>query len=215
MLDRAGYQQWSMAMQSFLMSQGQWKCTKEGAEAPNTTTTVTEVEGGPSVSVTAGKEKVASWNEDAEKALGNIHLRLHHTIGYQFNDVTNPSTLWETLKAKYGSVGLTHALIKFKAIMDTTILNGVDPSPALDKIISHYVRLNNMDCEIPKKILLMMLLAKAPLSMEMIVQMFSQILGDAGAAKVESELVPEKIVHMMRTSWETHGRAGMSQNNQQ
>ena len=94
-LDGTNYQQWSTAMQSFLMSQGQWKCTKDGAEALNTTTTVTEVEGGPSVSVTAGKEEIASWNEDAEKALGNIHL---HTIGYQFNDVTNLSTLWETVR---------------------------------------------------------------------------------------------------------------------
>ena len=99
--------------------------------------------------------------------------------------------------------------------MDTVIPNGVDPSPALDKIMSHYVRLNNMDCEIPKKILSMMLLAKAPASMETIVQMFSQILGDAEKKKVDEELIPEKVVHMMRTSWETHGRAGMSHNNQQ
>ena len=106
---------------------------------------------------------------------------------------------------KYGPVGLTHAFVEFKAIMDTTIPNGVDPSPALDKIMSHYVRLNNMDCEIPKKILSMMLLAKAPASMETIVQMFSQILGDAEKKKVDDELIPEKVVHIMRTSWETHG----------
>ena len=173
------------------------------------------MEGGPSVTVTTRKEEVASWNEDAEKALGNICLHFHHTIGYQFNDVTNPSTLWETLKVKYGPVGLTHAFVKFKAIMNTMIPNGVDLSPALDKVISHYIRLNNMDCEIPKKILSMMLLAKAPSSMETIVQMFSQILGDAEKKKVESELIPEKVVHMMRTSWETHGQAGMSRYNQQ
>ena len=204
-LNGTNYQQWSAAMQSFLMSQGQWKCTREGAEAPNTTTTTTEQEGGPSITITTRKEEVASWYEDAEKALGNIRLRLHHTIGYQFNDVTNPSTLWETLKAKYGPVGLTHAFVEFKPIMDTVIPNGVDPSPALDKIMSHYVCLNNMDCEIPKKILSMMLLAKAPASMETIVQMFSQILGDAEKKKVDEELIPEKVVHMMRTSWETHG----------
>ena len=61
----------------------------------------------------------------------------------------------------------------------------------------------------------MMLLAKAPASMETIIQMFSQILGDAEKKKVDDELIPEKVVHMMRTSWETHGRAGMSCNNQQ
>ena len=81
--------------------------------------------------------------------------------------------------------------------------------------MSHYVHLNNMDCEIPKKIFSMMLLAKAPASMETIVQMFSQILGDAEKKKVDDELIPEKVVHMMRTSWETHRQAGMSRNYQQ
>ena len=61
----------------------------------------------------------------------------------------------------------------------------------------------------------MMLLAKAPASMETNVQMFSQILGDAEKRKVEEELIPEKVVHMMKTSWETHRQAGMSRNYQQ
>ena len=165
-LDGTNYQQWSAAMQSFLMSQGQWNCTKEGADAPTISTTTTEVEGGPSTSITVGKEELASWNEVAEKVLGNIRLCLHHTIGYHFNDVTSPSKLWETLKAKYGPVSLTRAFVEFKAIMDTVIPNGVDPSPALDKIMSHHVRLTNMECEIPNKILSLMLLAKAPSLME-------------------------------------------------
>ena len=53
-LDGTNYQQWSTAMQSFLMSQGQWKCTKEGADAPIISTTTTEVEGGPSTSIMSG-----------------------------------------------------------------------------------------------------------------------------------------------------------------
>ena len=161
-LNGTNYQQWSSVMQSFLMSQGQWRCTKEGADSPNVGTITKTEEDGTTTTVTTGEAEVTSWKEDAEKALGNIHLHLHHTIGYQFNDVEDPSTLWETLKAKYGPVSLTHAFVEFKAIMDTAIPNGVDPSLALDKIMSHYVRLNNMDCEIPKKILSMMLLAKAP-----------------------------------------------------
>ena len=85
MLNGTNYQQWSAALQSFLMSQGQWKCTKPGAVAPGVTTAEAKpkAEGEPSTSVTAtttDKEELASWNEDAEKALGNIRLRLHHTI---------------------------------------------------------------------------------------------------------------------------------------
>ena len=63
-------------------------------------------------------------------------------------------------------------------MMDTTIPNGVDPSPALDKIMSHYVRLNKMEWEIPKKVMAMMLIVKAPSSMESIVQLYSTILAN-------------------------------------
>ena len=65
------YQQWVAAMQSFLMSQGQWKCVKTGADVPDEV----KVEG----NITNAAE-IASWLEDAEKAMGNIRLRLHYTI---------------------------------------------------------------------------------------------------------------------------------------
>ena len=120
-LDGTNYQQWSAAMQSFLMSQGQWKYTKPGAVAPGVTTAEaeTEAEGEPSTSVTAttGKEDLASWNKDTEKALGNICLHLHHTIGYQFNEVATPTFLWQVLKNRYGGVQAPiSALLQFPRI---------------------------------------------------------------------------------------------------
>ena len=173
------------------------------------------MEGGPSTSITAGKEDLVSWNEDAEKALGNICLHLHPTIGYQFNDATSPSELWETLEDRDGAVGMTQAFIKFKAIMDTTIPQGVDLSPALDKIMSHHTCLINMKWAIPDEILGMMLISKAPPSMETIVQLFSQLLTNAPEKKVKEELVPERIVRMMRRAWNTTGRVGTKASNQQ
>ena len=216
-LDGTNYQQWSTTMQSFLMSQGQWKRTKPGAVAPGVTTAEVEAEGEPSTSVTAtiGKEDLTSWNEDAEKALGNICLRLRHTIGYQFNEVATPALLWESLKNGYGGQGLSQAFIEFKGMMDTVIPGGVDLSPALDKIMSHFTRLNKMDWEIPKKIVAMMIIVKALSSMESIVQLYSTILADSTKQQAEEELDPERIALTMRASWETHQRAGVSCNNQQ
>ena len=198
------------------MSQGQWKCTKPGAVAPGVTTA--EAEGEPSTSVTAAttsKEDLASWNEDAEKALGNICLRLHHTIGYQFNEVATPTFFWQALKNRYGGQGLSQAFVEFKGMMDTVIPGGVDPSPALDKIMSHYIRLKKMDWEISKKVVAMMIIAKAPSSMESIVQLYSTILADSTKEQAEEKLDPERIALAMRSSWETHQRAGVSRFNQQ
>ena len=118
------------------------------------------------------------------------------------------------LKNRYGTQELSQAFVEFKGMMDTAIPNGVDPSPALDKIMSHYVRLNKMDWEIPKKVVAMMLIAKAPSSMESIVQLYSTILANSTKEETEDKLDPEKIILVMRSSWETHQRAGSSRFNQ-
>ena len=190
-------------MQSFLMSQGQWKCVKDGAETP----AEVKVEG----SVTNAAD-IASFLEDAEKVMGNIRLRLHHTIGYQFNSVENPAELWQTLKNKYGVPGISGAFKVFKGIMDTQILNNFDPSPAIDKIMAHHTRLSEMKWDLPKKVLAMMMLSKAPPSMEVTVQMILQMTDDLGA---DESLDLDTIVKAMRASWEAHGQAGASRFNQQ
>ena len=60
-LDGTNYQQWVATMQSFLMSQGQWKCVKEGADVPS------EIKVEDSVTNAA---EIVSWLEDAERAMG-------------------------------------------------------------------------------------------------------------------------------------------------
>ena len=202
-LDGTNYQQWAAAMQSFLMSQGQWKCIKDGANVP----AEVKVEG----SVTNAAE-IMSFLEDAEKAMGNIRPRLHHTIGYQFNTVENPAELWQMLKKKYGVPGISSAFKEFKGIMDTQIPNNSDPSPAIDKIMAHHTHLSEMKWDLPKKVLAMMMLSKAPPSMEVMVQMISQMTDDLGA---DGSLDLDKIVKAMRASWEAHGQAGASRFNQQ
>ena len=59
------------------------------------------------------------------------------------------------------------------------------------------------------------MIAKAPSSMESIVQLYSTILTDSTPSEQEDKLDPKKIALAMRDSWETHGRAGMSRSNQQ
>ena len=202
-LDGTNYQQWATAMQSFLMSQGQWKCVKRDAVVPTVGTTEELLEEGKVKVVVTGQAEYDAYAEDAEKALGNIRLRLHHTIGSQFNEVDNPAYLWEQLKEKYGSPGISRAFIEFKGAMDTVIPNGSDPSPALDKMAVHFVRLKESNLEVPVKIQCMMLLAKAPLSMESAVQTITTVvMKDPDAIKT---LNTEKITTLMQNSWEMHG----------
>ena len=211
-MDGTNYQQWSAAMQSFLMSQGQWRVTHKDT-LPSTC--VLELDEGKKWTgkFTEGAADYLVWLEDRDKALGNIRLRLHHNIGYQYNDVDNPYKLWGKLKDKYGKTGVTSAFVEFKGVMDTVIPNGSDPSPALDKIITHFARLDSQGWEIPSKVQGMMLLSKAPFSMESVVQVYAQMINDQPYE--EGNLDPMKIAAAMRTSWETHGRFGAGKKNNQ
>ena len=85
--------------------------------------------------------------------------------------------------------------------MDTQIPNNSDPSPAIDKIMAHHTRLTEMKWDLPKKVLAMMMLSKVPPSMEVTVQMISQMTADLGA---NDSLDLEKILQAMRASWEVH-----------
>ena len=87
--------------------------------------------------------------------------------------------------------------------MDTVIPNGSDPNPAIDKILSHFTRLEHMKWDIPEKILAMILLAKAPISMDSIIQIIAQ-----GVQDDDKKLKLDIVVKTMSLSWETHRRAG-------
>ena len=133
-LDGTNYQQWAAAMQSYLMSQGQWKVcivpppTKEELDAA-TASSSTSTASAKASAKAAEKPTSNSTNleETAMKALGNIRLRLHHTIGYQYADEESPYRLWNQLRTKYSNPGASHTFIKFKAMMDTRIPDNQDP----------------------------------------------------------------------------------------
>jgi len=216
-LDGTNYQQWAASMQLYLMSQGQWRVivktapipiTKKGALV--TAAPKDDEEEGATTSAAPiikpdemyeNQDVIDAWDEDVSKAVGNIRLRLHHTITYQYNDVEDAGHLWSTLKDKYGSPGVSRAYIEFKGAMDTTIPNGQDPGPAIDKMLAHFTRLRDNKFDIPDKVKIMMLLVKAPGSMETLVQLIAQ---ESDWRKVTLDMV----VSGMKTSWETASRAG-------
>jgi len=207
-LDGTNYQQWAAQMQSFLMAQGQWAITRNGVPpkaAPKATSSTSKA--------AATEEEAETVSEDDleknSKALGNIRLRLAYNIGYQYNEVEEAKVLWDALSLKYGKPGLSKAFVEFKGAINTTIPNNADPSIALDKMLTHFIRLKQIGFEIPDKVQVMMILAKAPPSFEVTVQ----------ALCMESDkldtLKPDLLVKGLLQSWETHSRSGGKNNQQQ
>src|SRR5258708_38071195 len=71
-----------------------------------------------------------------------------------------------------------------------------------------------MKWDIPSKVQGMMILSKAPTSMEAVVQVFTQMINNQSESQKEESLEPEKICTAMRMSWETLGRSGTGKGKQ-
>ena len=104
-LDGTNFQEWASKMKSFLMSQGQWKCVKKPFQpsfAPKASSSKKSGEDPTDVPVPDDNDNDKAreaYEELNDKAVGNIRLWLHHTIGYQFNDVDLAHDLWVKLEA--------------------------------------------------------------------------------------------------------------------
>jgi hypothetical protein len=198
-----------MAMQNYLMSQGQWKCVlAEVPVAKVRKAIITEASSSSDTKETVATETIVpdekaieAWYEAADKATGNIRLRIHHTISYQYNSIETAFELWNTLKDKYGQPGITRSFLEFKGAMDTSIPGNADPSPALDKISSHFARLKDLSVEVPEIVKVMIVLSKAPPSMETVVQH----IGQTEPEKWNSITLID-IIRAMSLSWETNQR---------
>ena len=214
-LDGTNYQQWAAQMQSYLMSQGQWPCCVTAA--PTKMKVETTEEDGEGHTKTyesiSNQEEIDEWIKNNMKAVGNIRLRLHHTISYQFNEVDQAHQLWKDLKTQYGQPGVSKVYLEYKGATDVRIPDNQDPSPAIDKFLAHMTRLRNADFEIPMKVQCMMLLAKCPNYMDTVVVTV--------AALEPKELdKPDSIANIIKgmfLAWESKGRRGQGsgQNRQQ
>jgi hypothetical protein len=101
----------------------------------------------------------------------------------------------------YGKPGMSRTFDKFKGAMDTVIPNGVDLSPALVKVQAHFSQLECLKWKIPSHIKGLMILAKAPSSLETTVQFMCHSLE---SGNMDNEVItPEKVALSLRNTWET------------
>ena len=152
------------------------------------------------ITIYTNQEQIDYWEETSNKALGNICLRLHHTIGYQYQSYNSPHELWDILKEKYARPGISRAFLEFCGALETRIPDLQDPRPAMDKIMSHFHTLGNMGFDIPMEVKSMMVIAKAPKLMESVVQLLTS---ETSKSKLRDL---EGIIGTLCMAWETSRR---------
>ena len=143
-LSGPNYQAWSIAMKSFLMSQGQWHVLSRKCLADITVdsrgVTLTGDQAPLDKDTAANKEKIEDWEDNNQKAIGNIMLRLAPQIQGNLTPeiMDSAGTLWDHLEKQYGKPGIIATYLEFKAAMDIKITDNEDPTIAIDKMTAHF-----------------------------------------------------------------------------
>jgi len=188
------------------MSQGQYTILTRPRPKEPTTLKTDDKDFDPDTHLTVVADVVEAKHEEWEdkiekltktnlKALGNIRLRLHHSIAYKYKDEKSVGELWRFLKQTYGKVGISAVYSEFKQAMDLKIPDNADPSLQIDRFTAHFGRLSEQLVEIDDHIQAMILLAKLPPSMDFLAHFICQ----------ESEVLDlkvSKIRKSMLLNWE-------------
>jgi len=200
------YMVWGPAMKNYLLSQGQWRNAivkplpkerypqVEVRTKQSDDTTVTTFMDDRSQEAT-NQEDIEMWIKNNDKARGNIMLRLHLVIAKRFYTEEHASTIWETLEKEYGKPGIAAIFQEFTGAMTTTIPDNSDPSFALEKIVSHFLRMSTANCIIPEHLKAMIIISKMPPSMTALIQLICQ-------TDNVTLLDCDKLKKMISHSWE-------------
>ena len=191
-LEGPNYASWVENMQSYLMAQGQWRILTRNCPQPKMAKEAGE--GDDPLNLDA----IELWHETNTKALGNIRLRLHHSIQYKFRDAEEAGGIWRELKDTYGKPGIANIYLEFKGAIDTPITTNADPSLTIDKILAHFGRLEDAGVTVPEPLRAMMILAKLPAHYESTATMFCQ---QEKVAEIKVDALRQTIL----LAWEQKG----------
>ena len=126
-----------------------------------------------------------------------LHLLEALTAKYQSKDINEG--LIKALKDKYSPPGISGTFPLFKELLDTCVAQFSHPAPSLSKVIVLFACIDAAGYKFPDSIQVMLLLAKLPPSMDVVVQMIAQAKDASG--KVKTPTV-DKIQKAVILSWD-------------
>ena len=188
------YLEWAQAMQSFLMSQGQWAaCTQS-----------------PPQDVEEAKE----YRKEDVRAQGNLRLRLAPSVVSAIDGKTSAKDIWDQLKDTYGKPGVPIVYQDFRAALALSIPGDSNPIPALDKLEAHFQRLETNKFTVAEHVKGMILMAKLPAAMDSTIQVYIAGLKPSGTKTAIETVTLADVRQAVILQWEQRqGRHGGRQTN--
>lgn len=146
------YKCWAMNMESYLWSQGLWTILHRNQ--PNH---VIDANGNITTDQTT---EIHAWEDNNNKALGAIHLKMEPHIATKFISQHYTGLLWNEIETAYSKPMITNAFQEFKTMMDTIILDNNHPAPSFAKLNVQFARLGDLEYSILSKVQSMIALSK-------------------------------------------------------
>ena len=131
--------------------------------------------------------------------VGSIKLCLSDTLKGKFQDKGTTVELITALKAEYAALGISGTFALFKELLDAKIAQSFHPAPSLNKVAMLFACLEAMGYPFPTNIQAMLLLAKLPQSMGVVLQMIVHTKDSTGKPKAPTV---EGICEAVVLSWD-------------
>lgn len=139
-LNGTNYQRWAQDMEAFLRASGLWR--KMNGTRPD------------------DAEKADAWDENDDRALGAIVLRLEPHISSRFATHGSAIGLWESLSQQYNTPSISLAYNEFQAMLKLVIPENNHPAQAFSKLNAHFSQLETLDYKVDDKLKMMFALSK-------------------------------------------------------
>ena len=140
-----------------------------------------------------------TWTKANSTIVGSIKLCFLDALKNKFLTHATATLLITALKAEYSAPGISGAFVLFKELLDTKITQSLHPTPSLNKIFDLFTCLKLARYEFSEKVQAMLLLAKLPQSMDVIVQMIVQAKDTSGKQKTPTV---KEICEAVVLSWD-------------
>ncbi|KIL58647.1 hypothetical protein M378DRAFT_15423 [Amanita muscaria Koide BX008] len=162
--DGTNFNIWITAIAAYLRSQGLWhavevikpELTKEESVARYAEKT-TQIE---KERIEAKYKDHKEWDEDDDKALGVIALKMNRDLWHYLGD-TAKETL-DALRVAYRTPGAAGVFVDFQSLIHWKMTNNEDPSIQNNKLQMIIDRLNSNEVKLPASVLAMTVLAALP-----------------------------------------------------
>ena len=201
LLDGSNYRRWERTMKVFLQTKELFKLLRDTYTEPLLLSEAELIQynsdATPKATITLLQRKVdlhVEWEDNNERILGYITLKISAPIQQIMTNITNARTLWNNLVTNYGTTRSASIFMDFQAVTDWKFDDRKDPQTSINELLARINHLTADGLTLPNNIQAMILLKAIPRNWD---NFASMIL----ATTAVSDLTTTHITPLIQEEW--------------